>query len=132
MEGGDLRMAGVERGRALGVFVDGAEVRAYEGESIAVALVASGRRFTRWTARTGEPRGYFCGMGVCQDCLVTVDGLPNVRACVTPVRDGMRVESQRGLGDWRVNPLATSPAWSSEAGRPALPPRAWRHATVSA
>ena len=104
MEDGDLRMAGVERGRALGILVDGAEVRAYEGESIAAALVASGRRFTRWTARTGEPRGYFCGMGVCQDCLVTVDGLPNVRACVTPVRDGMRVESQRGLGDWRVSP----------------------------
>ena len=104
MERGDLRMAGIERGRALGILVDGAEVRAYEGESIAGALVASGRRFTRWTARTGEPRGYFCGMGVCQDCLVTVDGLPNVRACVMPVRDGMRVESQRGLGDWRVTP----------------------------
>jgi predicted molibdopterin-dependent oxidoreductase YjgC len=104
MERGDLRMVGVERGRALGLFVDGAEVRAYEGESIAAALFASGHRFTRWTARTGEPRGYFCGMGVCQDCLVTVDGLPNVRACVTPVRDGMRVESQRGLGDWRVTP----------------------------
>ena len=104
MERGDLRMAGVERGRALGILVDGAEVRVYEGESIAAALLASGRRFTRWTAQTGEPRGYFCGMGVCQDCLVTVDGLPNVRACVTPVRDGMRVESQRGLGDWRVSP----------------------------
>lgn len=104
MERGDLRMVGIERGVALGVVVDGAEVRAYEGESIAAALIASGRRFTRWTARTGEPRGYFCGMGVCQDCLVTVDGLPNVRACVTPARDGMRVESQRGLGDWRVSP----------------------------
>ena len=104
MEGGDLRMGGVERKRALGVFVDGVEVRAYEGESIAAALFASGHRFTRSTARTGEPRGYFCGMGVCQDCLVTVDGLPNVRACVTPVRDGVRVESQRGLGDWRVSP----------------------------
>ena len=104
MEDGDLRMAGVERGRALGILVDGAEVPAYEGESIAAALVASGRRFTRWTAQTGEPRGYFCGMGVCQDCLVTVDGRPNVRACVTPIRDGMRVESQRGLGDWRVSP----------------------------
>jgi len=104
MERGDLRLVGIERGRALSFLVDGTEVRAYEGESIAAALVASGRRFTRWTARTGEPRGYFCGMGVCQDCLVTVDGLPNVRACVTPVRDGMRVESQRGLGDWRVSP----------------------------
>ena len=101
---GDLRMAGVERGRALVVVVDGTDVPAHEGETIAAALLAAGRRFTRWTARTGEPRGYFCGMGVCQDCLVTVDGRPNVRACVTPARDGMRIESQRGLGDWRVSP----------------------------
>jgi predicted molibdopterin-dependent oxidoreductase YjgC len=42
--------------------------------------------------QSGSPRGVFCGMGVCFDCLVTVDGRPDVRACVTPVRDGMRVE----------------------------------------
>jgi D-hydroxyproline dehydrogenase subunit gamma len=101
---GDLRIAGVDRGRALALLVDGAEMVAFEGESIAAALAAAGHRLTRWTERTGEPRGYFCGMGVCQDCLVTVDGRPNVRACVTPVRDGMRVERQRGLGDWRVTP----------------------------
>ena len=99
----DLRMtAAVERGPTLTILVDGHQLAAYEGESIAAALVASGRRFTRWTARTEEPRGYYCGMGVCQDCLVTVDGLPNVRACMTPVRDGLRVETQRGLGDWEV------------------------------
>jgi aerobic-type carbon monoxide dehydrogenase small subunit (CoxS/CutS family) len=46
----------------------------------------------RHTARRGAPRGIFCGMGVCFDCLVTVDDRPNVRACITPVRDGMRVE----------------------------------------
>jgi predicted molibdopterin-dependent oxidoreductase YjgC len=98
---GELRMTpAAERGPARTILVDGEEVTAYEGESIAAALLASGRRFTRWTARTGEPRGYFCGMGVCQDCLVTVDGLPNVRACMTPVRDRLRVETQRGLGDW--------------------------------
>jgi len=101
---GDLRIAGVDRGRALALLVDGAEMAVFEGESIAAALAAAGARLTRWTERTGEPRGYFCGMGVCQDCLVTVDGRPNVRACVTPVRDGMRVERQRGLGDWRVAP----------------------------
>ena len=100
----DLRMTEpAERGPALFFALDGAEVAAYEGESIAAALLASGRRFTRTTERTGEPRGYFCGMGVCQDCLVTVDGSPNVRACMTPVRHGMRVETQRGLGDWSVN-----------------------------
>jgi predicted molibdopterin-dependent oxidoreductase YjgC len=101
MTDGDLRMtAPAARGRALRFSVDGADVAACEGESIAAALIASGRRLTRWTARTGKPRGYFCGMGVCQECLVTVDGRPNVRACMTPVADGLRVESQRGLGDW--------------------------------
>ena len=94
-----LRMT-VERGRTLNLLVDDRSVVAYEGESIAAALFAAGVRITRWTARAGEPRGYFCGMGVCQDCLVTVDGAPNVRACMTPVRDGLRVETQRGLGDW--------------------------------
>jgi len=98
----DLRMT-VERGRSLNVLVDGRSVVAYEGESIAAALFAAGVRITRWTARTGSPRGYFCGMGVCQDCLVTVDGSPNVRACMTTVREGLRVETQRGLGDWGVS-----------------------------
>ena len=102
---GELRMtATAERGRALSISVDGEALTAYEGESLAAALVASGRRFTRWTAKSGEARGYFCGMGVCQDCLVTVDGLPNVRACMTPVKDHLRVETQRGLGDWGVVP----------------------------
>ena len=98
---GDLRMtSGPARGQAVAIAVDGEDVVAYEGESIAAALLASGHRVTRWTPRLEEPRGYFCGMGVCQDCLVTVDDAPNVRACMTPVRDGMRVTLQRGLGQW--------------------------------
>jgi len=100
---GELRMTPTsERGRALSILVDGEAVIAYEGESLAAALLASGRRFTRWTAKSGEARGYFCGMGVCQDCLVTVDGLPNVRACMATVKDRLRVQTQRGLGDWGV------------------------------
>lgn len=95
----DLRMAtGVERGRPLRITVDGQELLAYQGESVAAALFAAGRRATRTTLRAVEPRGYFCGMGVCQDCLVTVDDQPNVRACMTPVRDGLRVATQRGWG----------------------------------
>ena len=102
---GDLRMAGgVARGRALRITVDGEAIPAYEGESLAAALLAAGLRFTRWTARVGEPRGYFCGMGVCHDCLLTVDGQPNVRACMTPVREGLVAETQRGLGEWKVGP----------------------------
>lgn len=103
MGDGELRMTDLDaRGRALRIRVDGRELVAYEGESLAAALLASGHRLTRRTARTGEPRGYFCGMGICHDCLVTADGSPNVRACMLPVRDGLRVEIQQGLGAWGV------------------------------
>jgi predicted molibdopterin-dependent oxidoreductase YjgC len=101
MERNDLRMpASIRRGRRVTILVDGQEVVAHDGESIAAALFAAGRRGTRMTVRGAMPRGYFCGMGVCNDCLMTVDGLPNIRTCATPVRDGMRVETQRGLGVW--------------------------------
>lgn len=100
MAHGDLRMPGSTTGaRAIAILLDGERLTAYEGESLAAALLASGRRFTRFTARAGETRGYFCGTGICHDCLIAVDGLPNVRACVTPARDGQRVQTQHGLGE---------------------------------
>lgn len=92
----------VERGAAVQVIVDGEPVSAYEGETVAAALLASGRRALRTTTRTGEPRGVYCGMGSCFDCVMTIDGEPNVRTCQTVVRHGMRVESQRGEGAWKV------------------------------
>ncbi len=97
----DLRMrGGLERGRTVTITVDGLPLSAYEGESLAAALFAAGRRSFRTSPRGEAPRGYFCGMGICHDCLMTVDGLPNVRACTTPVRDGLRAETQAGLGRW--------------------------------
>jgi sarcosine oxidase subunit alpha len=54
-------------------------------------LWAAGIRGLRKTAKTGEPRGIFCGMGVCYDCLVTIDGVPNQRACMTLVEDRMEI-----------------------------------------
>jgi hypothetical protein len=59
-------------------------------------LLAEGHIATRNT-RSGSPRGVYCGMGVCFDCLVVVDGVPNTRACVTWVREGMDVARQDGL-----------------------------------
>ena len=86
------RLAGnVERGRAIQLRVDGQLVAAYEGETVAAALLAAGRRILRHRVPGGDPRGIFCGIGMCFDCLVTVDGTRIVRACVTPVRDGMQV-----------------------------------------
>jgi predicted molibdopterin-dependent oxidoreductase YjgC len=81
---------------------DGEELHAVEGQTVAAALLAAGRRVWRYTGRRGEPRGLFCGMGVCFDCLVRIDGRPNLRACQTVVAEGMRVETQRGAGTWEV------------------------------
>ncbi len=82
------------------IIVDGKEIPAKEGEPIAAALLAAGIRKFRYTAKEGKPRGIFCGIGRCTDCTMTVDGQPNVRTCVTPVRNGMIVETQKGLGRW--------------------------------
>ena len=80
------------------IYCDGRKIPAVTGEPIAAALMACGIRAMRRTAKTGSPRGIFCGIGRCNDCKMTVDGVPNVRTCVTPVREGMRVETQQGLG----------------------------------
>ena len=82
-----------EVGRLVAVRVDGREIVAVEGEPIAAALLAQGIRVMRKTPRFGEPRGIFCGIGRCTDCIMTVDGVPNVRTCVTPVREGMVITS---------------------------------------
>jgi predicted molibdopterin-dependent oxidoreductase YjgC len=95
---------GGSRGRELRFTFDGQEVLAFEGETIAAALLATGRRAFRQTARREELRGLFCGLGVCFDCLVCIDGRPNVRACQAPVAADLRVESQQGRGVWEEGP----------------------------
>jgi len=90
------------RGRPLVIYVDGQPWSVYPGETIAGALVAAGRRHCRRTSDRHEWRGYYCGMGVCWECLVVVDGRPNVRACMTFVTDGMRIETQDGYGPREV------------------------------
>jgi predicted molibdopterin-dependent oxidoreductase YjgC len=81
---------------AFNILVNGVETPAYPGETIAAALYAAGVRAWR-TSRSGEARGLLCGMGVCYDCLVTVDGVPNVRACQMLVEPGMVVEMDNGM-----------------------------------
>jgi len=78
--------------------VDGRAVTAAAGQTIAAALLAAGHRIARRTTRRGEPRGVFCGIGVCHDCRMVVDGQPNVRTCLTAVRAGMAVATQEGFG----------------------------------
>jgi predicted molibdopterin-dependent oxidoreductase YjgC len=87
------RRIGPRAGRqALSVEVDGERVAAFAGETVATVLLALGHPAFRRTEK-GAPRGLFCGMGICFDCLVTVDGVENVRACMTAVADGMVIET---------------------------------------
>ena len=87
---------GLERGAPVSLTLDGRETTAYEGETVAALLLAEGHLAMRTTPGR-EPRGVYCGMGVCFDCLVVVDGVPNTRACVTWVREGMNVARQDGF-----------------------------------
>jgi len=70
--------------------INGRIIETYPGQTIAAVLIAAGIITFRHLA-DHEPRGLFCGMGVCFDCLVTVNGVPDQRACMTPVRPGMKV-----------------------------------------
>ena len=75
------------------------KIPAVTGEPVAAALMASGIRVMRHTVRTGQPRGIFCAIGRCTDCVMVVDGVPNVRTCMTPLVEGMKVETQYGVTD---------------------------------
>ena len=80
----------------LTVFVEGRPVSAREGDSVAAAMLASGIDRCRTTPVSGSPRAPFCMMGVCFDCLVTIDGTGNRQSCLVRVRDGMRIDLQHG------------------------------------
>lgn len=86
----------VHRGREISILLDGEKIKAFEGESVAAVMMVNGNVAMRTTTE-GQPRGVFCGMGVCFDCLVVVDDVPNTRACMTWVKEGMNVTTQRGL-----------------------------------
>ena len=76
--------------------LDGEPASGREGDTVAAALLALGRRSFRRTAVSGAERGPWCLMGVCHDCLVTVDGTGNMQACLVPLRPGMAVSTQDG------------------------------------
>ena len=90
----------LEERRVVQITVNGRRIDAREGETVAAALLANGLRICRHTQKRKEPRGIFCGIGQCTDCVMQVNGVPNVRTCITPVADGMIVETQEGIGKW--------------------------------
>jgi hypothetical protein len=100
---------GLTRGHELEFHFDGTPVRAFEGETIGAALLAEGLRALRVTRVAGAPRGMFCGIGTCHDCLVSLEGAGPVRACLTPVTDGARVTTHRLGGPFDSTPSRPSP-----------------------
>jgi hypothetical protein len=77
---------------------DGTPVPCRDGWTVGAALTAAGVRSWRTTRHGGRPRGLFCGIGICFDCLVTVNGRPSLRACLVPAAPGDDVRTQEGTG----------------------------------
>lgn len=104
MEKGDRRiikhpiLPNVEEGKKVTIYYNDMPIEAIEGEPIAAALMNANIRAFRKTTKRHEPRGIFCAIGRCTDCMMIVNGKANIRTCVTYVEDGMRVQSQDGFG----------------------------------
>ncbi len=83
-------------GAMVRVTIDGQPYEARDGDTVAAALLAAGFDHCRTTPVSGAARSPYCMMGVCFDCLVTIDGTGNRQGCLVRVRDGMRITMQRG------------------------------------
>ena len=88
----DLRIGSIRRSDKVTISVNGKEVPAYKGETLLAALIAAGFQRLKKSPIHNEPRGALCGMGVCFECLVTVNGEPNIRSCMIEVEDRMTVQ----------------------------------------
>ena len=95
--------AGIERGEPFEFSFAGQPVTAYPGETVGTALLAAGITTFRLTRQGGRPRGIFCGIGICFDCLVVVEGHLNQRACLTPAQPGLNVWPQEGAGSLQLD-----------------------------
>jgi predicted molibdopterin-dependent oxidoreductase YjgC len=85
------RLPNTRRGVSFHIEVDGHNVLAHEGETVATVLLTAGIRAFASHAEPYAPSRLFCGMGTCQQCLVTINGLPNCQACRILARPDMKV-----------------------------------------
>lgn len=90
---GTLQRVAVRRSAEITFFLDGIEMRTREGDSLLCAIVTE-RDGLRLHEFDGKPRAGFCGMGVCQDCWVWVEGRQRVRACTTSLSEGLRLTTK--------------------------------------
>ena len=87
-----------KQGKKIKFTLDGKTLEGREGDTIASALQAAGVRVFRESINLHRPRGFFCAIGRCANCSMIVDGVPNTKVCVTRLKEGMAVETQRGRG----------------------------------
>jgi sarcosine oxidase, subunit alpha len=90
------------RGKKVEITVDEKKITAYEGETIAGALIAAGIRTFNYSSKAQNPRSIYCGIGLCYNCIMIVDGVPNTKTCQTLVKDGCTIQTQKGLGELEV------------------------------
>ncbi len=88
----DLRIGTIKRKDKVKLLVNGKEVLAYRGETLLAALMAAGYKKLKKSPIYHESRGPLCGMGTCFECIVTVNGIPNIRSCMTEVEHNMEIE----------------------------------------
>jgi predicted molibdopterin-dependent oxidoreductase YjgC len=88
----DLRIGSIKRKDKVTLSVNGKKIEAYQGESLLAALLAAGYKQLKRSPINHDPRGALCGMGVCFECIVTVNGIPNTRSCMTEVENNMEIE----------------------------------------
>lgn len=87
----DLRIKKIVRKERVNIRVNGNKLLAFEGETVLGALIAGGYKSLKKSAVLREKRGALCGMGVCFECLVTINGTPNKRACMYQVENNMEI-----------------------------------------
>lgn len=87
-----------KKGKRIKFTFNGQEIEGYEGETIAAALHAAGVKVLGKSLFLHRPRGFYCAIGNCSSCLMVVNGIANVKTCVTDLQEGMEVETQVGKG----------------------------------
>lgn len=88
----------LERGDLINFTYNGLELQGHTGETIAAALHAAGVKTLSHSHESHRPRGFYCAIGNCSSCLMEVNGKPNVRVCIEPLKEGMVINTQEGRG----------------------------------
>jgi sarcosine oxidase subunit alpha len=93
------KMIGINRGKKFDIYFNGERVDAYEGETVAAALIANGNYIFRETEKK-NPRSMYCGIGLCNECMIEINGSSRTKACQTLATPNSKIETQKGKGKW--------------------------------